>query len=451
MKKLNIVFFLLLLSVLTSCEKFLDLKPTNALLAENAVYDAKTSRALINSAYTSLKSYHISSAIILGIIPADNIFFGGSQSQNIELDNHAFTVTNSAIVSAYRSNYSLINITNWAIAEIPKVQDSNFTSGEQQKLVGEAHFIRALAYFNLVRSWGGVQLQLSPTTDLSSLDNIKRSTAEETYKQILKDLDTAENLLPADDAFTRNIAQRATIQAFRAKIRLYAGHFEQVEEDANRVIGNIKYELINPYHQFFQSPFLSRESIFELSATANNTGVSATPWLPASGTPRGSYEYRPTNEVILLLNDPTKGGDRSSLLATRGNDVYVNLYHTISPNVNPTYVLRVADIYLVRAEAKVRKSNPDLNGAIADLNAVRSRANADLFSENNTDVQQILQAIWDERRIEFAFEADRWYDLVRTEQAENVLGVQKSLWLFPIPQADVLSDENLDGNNNPGY
>lgn len=451
MKKLTIIFALVLATVFTSCEKFLDLKPTNALLADNAVYDAKTSRALINSAYTSLKSYNISSALVLGTIPADNIFFGGSQSQNIELDNHAFTVTNSAIVSAYRSNYSLINITNWAISEIPKVQDANFSSGEQQKLVGEAHFIRALAYFNLVRSWGGVQLQLNPTTDLSTLGSIKRSTAAETYGQILQDLNIAENLLPADDASTRNLAQRSTIQAFRAKIRLYAGQFDQVEEDANRVIGNSKYELVQSFNQFFQSPFLSKESIFELSATANNTGVSATPWLPASGTPRGSYEYRPTNEIILLLNDPAKGGDRSSLLGTRGNDVYVSLYHTISPNVNPAYVLRIADIYLVRAEARVRKSNPDLEGAIADLNAVRSRANADLFPENNTDVQQILQAIWDERRIEFAFEADRWYDLVRTEQAGQVLGVQDNLWLFPIPQADVLSDEDLDGNNNPGY
>src|SRR5690606_39895495 len=107
----------------SGCESFLDLKPTDALLADNAVYDAKTSRALVNAAYTNLKSYANGSAIILGVIPADNILFGGSQSQNIELDANAFTVTNSAIVAAYRANYALINVANWAIGEIPKVTD----------------------------------------------------------------------------------------------------------------------------------------------------------------------------------------------------------------------------------------------------------------------------------------------------------------------------------------
>lgn len=451
MKNINILSSLLLVFVFSSCKKFLDLKPTNALLADHAVYDAKTSRALINSAYTNLKSYNIGSALILGTIPADNIFFGGSQSQNIELDNHAFTVTNSAIVNAYRSNYSLINITNWAISEIPKVQDSNFETGEQQKLIGEAHFIRALAYFNLVRSWGGVQLQLEPTTDLGTLGSIKRSTAAETYEQILTDLNTAESLLPADNATTRNLAQKSIIQAFRAKVRLYAGQFDLIENDADVIINNSKYELVKPFNQFFEAPFLSKESIFELSATSNNTGVSATPWLPAAGQPRGSYEYRPTNEIILLLNDPLKGGDRNTLLGKRGDDIYVNLYPTVSPNINSAFLLRVADIYLIRAEAKVRKSNPDLHGAISDLNAVRSRANAELFPENSTDSQKILQAIWDERRLEFAFEGDRWYDLVRTEQAEEILGIHRNLWLFPIPQADVLSDEDLGGINNPGY
>ncbi len=436
---------------LGGCESFLDLKPTNALLADNAVYDAKTSRALVNSAYSSLKSYSIGPSIVLGVIPADNVFFGGSQSQNIELDGHAFTVTNSAIVSAYRSNYSLINVANWAISEIPKVTDDTFAAGEQNKLVGEAHFIRAYAYFNLGRSWGGVQLQLNPTTDLSSLGNIARSTQAETYQQVLSDLTTAEQLLPDDDASTRNRVQRAIVRAFRAKVSLYANQFEQAETEATAVITNTKYELVKPYNTFFQAPFLSKESVFEISATANNSGVSGSPWFPASGTPRGSYEYRPTNEIITLLNDASKGGTRNALIDTRGSDTYVNLYHTTSPNINPAYAIRIAELYLIRAEARVSKANPDYAGAITDLNAVRDRADAELFPESSTDKAAILQAIWDERRLEFAFEADRWYDLVRTEQAENELGVPANSWLFPIPQADVLADPDLGGENNPGY
>jgi hypothetical protein len=151
------------------------------------------------------------------------------------------------------------------------------------------------------------------------------------------------------------------------------------------------------------------------------------------------------------LNDPAKGGNRQSLIAVRGSDTYGNLYHTTSPNINPAYVIRIADLYLIRAEARLRKAAPDYAGAIADLNAVRSRADAGLFPESSTDRDAILQAVWDERRLEFAFEADRRYDLVRTGQAETVLGVNKNFRLFPIPQADVLADPALNGENNPGY
>lgn len=437
--------------LLVSCESFLELKPTNALLSDNAVYDAKTSRALVNSAYSSLKSYNNGSAIVLGVLPADNVFFGGSQSQNIELDNNAFTVTNSAIVSAYSSNYSIINVVNWAISEIPKVVDETFATGEQNKLVGEAFFIRAFAYFNLVRSWGGVQLQLNPTTDLSTFGDIPRSSLDNTYKQILADLATADGLLPADDNTTRNRIQHAIVKAFRSKVLLYAKQFDQAEIDATEVINNPKYALVKPYSSFFVAPFLTRESVFELSATSNNAGTSGSPWFPASGTPKGSYEYRPTNAIITLMNDATKGGSRKALLAKRGTDYYGNLYYTTSPNTNPAYVIRVADLYLIRAEARLLKTTPDYAGAISDLNAVRGRSDATLFPVGSTGKDAILQAIWDERRLEFAFEADRWYDLVRTGQAKIVLNVEPNFWLFPIPQADVLADPSLNGENNPGY
>src|SRR5690606_7409422 len=126
-------------------------------------------------------------------------------------------------------------------------------------------------------------------------------------------------------------------------------------------------------------------------------------------------------------------------------------YHTTSPNINSSYVLRLADLYLIRAEARARKVNPDITGAIADLNAVRSRANVARYPDGPVSPTVLTRAIWEERRVEFAFEADRWYDLVRTEQAENVLGVNANFWLFPIPQADVLADPDLQDDNNPGY
>lgn len=450
MKKITL-YIIFLVSVLNaSCEKFLDLKPTDSLLSENAIYDAKTSQAVLNSAYSQLKNYYRNYDLILGILPGDNVFFGGSQSQNIELDNHAFTVTNSAIVGAYQSNYTLINTTNWAISEIPKVQDLALTQVEKNKLVGEAHFIRALAFFHLVRSWGGVQLQLDPTRDLKSLGDIPRSSEEETYNQILKDLAQAESLLPADNPSTRNLVQKSIVQAFRAKIHLYAKKYNEIENDANLVLNNPKYQLTEKFEDFFKPPFLSTEAIFELSATVNNSGVSASPWLPSTGTPRGSYEFRPAQALISLLENPEIGGDRIALISKRGADYYGNLYHTISPSINPVYALRLAELYLIRAEGRVLRSNPDLQGAIADLNRIRERADIPLLALT-ANKGEILQALQDERRVELALEGDRWFNLVRTEKAEEVLGVHPNFWKFPIPQVDVLGDPALGDKNNIGY
>lgn len=442
MKKISLYTWLFLTSCLSSCEKFLDLKPTNALLSENAIYDAKTSRAVVNAAYSNLKNYYIQYDLVLGLLPGDNIFFGGSQSQNIELDNHAFTVTNSAIVGAYQANYSLINLVNWAISEIPKVEDPQLSVTEKNKLLGEAHFIRALAYFHLVRSWGGVQLQLQPTRDLNSLGDISRSTASETFNQIFKDLKHAEDFLPNDDATTRNRIQKSLVYGIRAKVNLYAGNYDQVEEDANKVIENPKYKLVTSYSDFFQEPFLSSESVFELSATTNNTGVSASPWLPSTGTPRGSYEFRPTQAFIDLINNPEVGGTRSALLGKRGEDYYGKLYHTINPSLNSIYVLRLADLYLIRAEARILAPNQNISGALGDLNLIRQRAQISPLPEFLT-AAEILDAVHHERRLEFALEGDRWYDLVRTQKAGEVLGVQPNFWLFPIPQVDVLGDPSL--------
>ncbi|KAA6310106.1 RagB/SusD family nutrient uptake outer membrane protein [termite gut metagenome] len=117
-------------------------------------------------------------------------------------------------------------------------------------------------------------------------------------------------------------------------------------------------------------------------------------------------------------------------------------------STDPAYVIRIAELYLIRAEARAKKVSADLSGAIADLNAIRQRADLAPFP-STSNVQAVILAIEEERRIEFAFEAHRWYDLVRTERVKEVLGVEKNYWLFPIPQADILSDPDIE--QNPGY
>jgi len=124
------------------------------------------------------------------------------------------------------------------------------------------------------------------------------------------------------------------------------------------------------------------------------------------------------------------------------------LYNTVGISTDPFYLIRISELYLIRAEARAQQSN--LPGALSDLNAVRNRASV----ANSTAVAQtdILQAIEDENSVEFPFEPHRWFDLVRTGRAQTVLGITNPNYLlFPLPGSDVLSDPDLGGKNNPGY
>nr|WP_255157906.1 RagB/SusD family nutrient uptake outer membrane protein [Siphonobacter sp. BAB-5385] len=104
------------------------------------------------------------------------------------------------------------------------------------------------------RAWGGVQLQLTPTTTLDGLKGIKRSTLTQTYDQVLADLTKAEELL-AEDATTRNRAQKSTARALRARVHLYRKEWAEAETYASQVIGNTKYALVKPYKTFLRRRF----------------------------------------------------------------------------------------------------------------------------------------------------------------------------------------------------
>jgi len=431
-----------------SCDDFLTLNPTGSIVADNAISDAKTARAAIIGVYSQLRAVNFggSSIHILGTMPGDNVRFGGTLTQYTQLDGNAYPTNNVVTVAVYSGLYQLINRANWIIADISKVNDPQLPQSEKDQILGEAYFARALGYFELARGWGGVQIQTSPTTDLSAITGIKRSTLAETFAQSVSDLAEAEKLLPAGSDRTR--AQQAAAQALRARVHLYARQWDDAERYATLVIDNTQYELVKPYSAFFTSPFLSRESVLEISSSANAQNTSWYGWY--SNLRKGSYEYQPTEEIIQLLSDPDIAGGRSELIETDEAGKAYNAQFRAT-GLDPIYLIRIAELYLIRAEARAKKSSPDLTGAIADLNAIRRRAEIADYA-GAQDAVSVIQAIEDERRVEFAFEPHRWYDLVRTERAGEVLDVtNRNFWIFPLPEADVLSDPDLDGQNNPGY
>lgn len=445
MKTLHLKNILLITSLLmtASCKKYLRETPNNALPTESAITDAGTARAAIIGAYDRVQGYYASSYPTLGTITTDNVVFNGTLSEYLQLDQNAVPTDNVITVAAYQGIYRAINSANSVIAYVPDVQDAQLTTAERNKILGEAYFIRALGYFDLARGWGGVQLQLKPTTDLSVLTGIKRSTLDQTYDQVLADLTQAEQLLP-EDATTRNRAQKSAARALRARLHLYRRQWALAEAYATQLISNTKYTLVKPYKNFFTVPFQTAESVLELAYSVNDRNTYWNLWYPSSAG--GQYTLKPSDALVAKLNNPAIGGSRNSLIAGTGSSIYGVLYNTTSTSADPSYLIRIAELYLIRAEARAQQGK--LTEAAADLNAVRARA--DVSASTATTQAQLLQAIEDENGVEFAFEAHRWFDLVRTERAGAVLGLtNRNYWLFPIPYSDILSDPDV--TQNPGY
>jgi hypothetical protein len=438
----NAVFLgLVLLSA--SCKKYLEERPNNALPTESSITDASTARAAIIGAYDRVQSYYASSYPTLGTITTDNVVFNGTLSEYLQLDQNAIPTDNVITVNAYQNIYRTINSANSVIAYVPEINDPLLTVAEKNKILGEAYFIRALSYFDLARGWGGVQLQLVPTTDLSVLKGIKRSTLEQTYQQVQADLIQAEQLLP-EDAITRNRAQKSAARALRARLHLYRKQWAEAENYATQVIGNTKYTLGRPYNSFFTAPFQTAESVLELAYSVNDRNTYWNLWYPSSAG--GQYTLKPSETLIAKLNNPAIGGTRRALIAGTGTTVYGVLYNTTATGTDPSYLIRIAELYLIRAEARAQQNK--LEEAAADLNAIRTRANVPVTTAATQP--ELIQAIEEENAVEFAFEAHRWFDLVRTERAGAVLGItNRNYWLFPIPYSDVQSDPDV--TQNPGY
>jgi hypothetical protein len=440
--KTTLLLSILLLSI-SSCKKFLEETPNNALPTESSITDANTARAAIIGAYDRLQEYYAANYPTLGTITTDNVVFNGTLSQYLQLDQNAIPTDNVITVAAYQGIYRAINSANSVIAYVPAVTDPTLSTAEKNRILGEAYFIRALSYFDLARGWGGVQLQLEPTNDLNSLKGVKRSTLDQTYDQVLADLIKAETLL-TEDATTRNRAQKSTVFALRARLHLYRKQWADAESYATQVINNPKFALVKPYNAFFTTPFQSTESVLELAFSPNDRNTFWNLWYPSSAG--GQYTLKPSEALIAKLNNPTIGGSRKSLIAGTGNAVYGVLYNTAGTSTDPAYLIRIAELYLIRAEARAQLNK--LTEAAADLNIIRARADVPATAADTQSA--LLQAIEDENAVEFAFEAHRWFDLTRTERATAVLGLtDRNFWLFPLPLSDVQSDPDL--TQNPGY
>ena len=449
---LNYIASLLIALILffSSCRKFLTVQPVDSVSDQVTIVDAASAQTAVRGAYRSLASdnYYGSLFQTFGYLPGDNVQWTGSQSIIQQFISHSISADNGNLESVWSGIYATINIANHVITKVPQVNDATLTTALRDQLTGEGYFIRALSYFDLARTWGGVPVTTSPTTSPTSKDSIKRSTVAQVYAQVLSDLNAADSLLPLPASPNPVRANKETVWALKARYYLYQQNWALAESYASQVIADTKnYSLLNPYPSFFQpaSAVATKESVFELSYSTTYTNGHRGYWQPPANG--GTRQWAPNDAFVALVNNPLIGGNRSALVAkTSAGLWYGNLYYR-SPATDPAYVIRIAELYLIRAEARAQQNK--LSDALTDLNAIRTRAG--LGASTAVSQSDILLAIENERRIEFALEPHRWFDLVRTGRAAAVLGVtDANKYVFPLPVIEVgLGKGNLP--QNPGY
>ncbi|WP_255501696.1 RagB/SusD family nutrient uptake outer membrane protein [Olivibacter sp. SDN3] len=420
------------------------MEPRASISGENIIVDEVSANAALNGVYSALRDYYSVDFQSIAYLSGDNIQWTGSQSQVQEFINHRVNAENPTVSSSWNGIYVAINRANQVIYDVSVLADDVISENVKNRIAGEAYFIRALAYFDLARTWGGVPLITTPTQSVEDNSGIPRSTQAETYAQALADLEIAETLLPENT--NRFQATRKTAWALKARYYLYNQDWQQTIDYASRLIDDrANYELLEPYYAFFAEGVTgTRESVFEIFYNANELNPHRGQWQPQQNG--GTRQWAPNDTFASLLNDPLTGGTRSALVARDNqNRWYGNLYYR-SPATDPTYVIRIAELYLIRAEAYAGLGQ--LENALTDLNAIRHRAN--LADSEAATANEILLAIENERRLEFGLEAHRWFDLVRTGRAAAVLGVTDSdRYLMPIPAEQLLTDQALE--QNPGY
>jgi hypothetical protein len=426
-----------------ACDSPLEIEPINEVEESEAIIDAGSARAALAGLYDALQSgsYYGGNYLFFTELPSDNASHVGTFTTFADLDQHVTTADNSTIEGIWDAIYDGIGRANTLIEKVDGVSD--LEQAEKDDMIGQAHFMRALHYHNLVRIWGGVPIRTEPPPSIAELSNTTRASVAEVYTQILADLTQAAQLMDGDDR-TRK-ASVGAVDALRSRVELYRGNYPAAEAAANATLAH-GYELAEQFSDLFSPTGNDTpEDIFRTSFTAtefNNVG-----FYYLSKSIGGRWELAPTSSLQAAFETGDARGAWSIAIDSRRR-VYGSKFPTAVGDED-LHVIRLAEVLLNKAEAQARQNK--LAEAVATYNLLRARAHVreHVLGSDVTTQTQVLEAIWAERRRELAFEGDRWPDLVRTGRAAALLNIPTFRMLFPSPQNEIDVAPLLV--QNPGY
>jgi len=480
MKKIFIFGLFAILMIASSCRKQLELEP-HKIYYENFYQSAEDALSAVNAVYDVLghvNMYNSSLWLIQDIASDDCNARATLNDPNLkEFQSYSIGSTNNYLAGIWQASYLGISRANIVLDKVPAIDMDTVL---QTRILGEAYFLRALFYFNMVRLYGDVPLVLKPTSANLTEEELfpARTARDKVYEQITEDLNMAAEMLPASygQNSDKGRATRGAVLGVLSKVYLTQKEWSDARTVAQIVLESGTYSLWPDYTDNFKEAKVNGiESVFEVQfyskITTENSRIviSGLPSLPAV-FPAGVAIMLPTDD---LLDDFEEGDYRKVATFFNAYWNYTFDFHIWKHWDQDAYepdetgqsganfqLMRYAEVLLIFAESENEINGP--TGAAYDaINQVRERArngNPDVLPDlQGLSQDQFREAVLKERRHEFVNEGQRWYDLVRTgnliEFVKRAKGTQANPqphnYIFPVPQREI--DLNSKLTQNPGY
>lgn len=459
---------------LTACDQTIDKDPEQSIPISQVFEDSTAASRALTGVYDGIQANGIYGGfpVMAADFTADVANFSGSFTTWQQAQNFNLSSTHGPTLNIWADHYDVINRANLIIDNVPNIE--GISQAGIDDFVGQAKFVRALSYFNLVRWFGqpyqpgasndqpGVILQTEGVRSTDPEFNKPRASVGEIYSQIRSDLEDAVSRLDVEGSRTR--AGKAVANALLAKVSLYQGRYDEAATRAETVIGQPPFALsgspLTPYANESSSEIVFAVSYSSTDNTGTNDFMSSF-YLPGDLGGRGDI-----NPLGQFLSDAEDGDIRAGIGSVSSSEVNGDsLLYAFSGNVwtnkwtqnsfgDDMPVLRVSEMYLIRAEGLARGSGSAAD-ARAAVNAVRNRAGLSDVSSSLSG-QDLIDEIIRQRRYELAFEADRRHDLQRLgrtiSSGTQVLQPGDSQRILPIPNRAVQVNDALDqSSQNPGY
>lgn len=458
MKRFNRLFLPLLLGAfMWSCTDTMELEPQASISDDIALSTPGNVQTALVGGYAALgddNAYGGSYIFVTEIFaaPATELFFNGTFLEPREINAKQILATNPYISGYWSNSYNIINRANNILGALDVFGSD---TGTRNRVEAEARFLRGTSYFNLVQVFGkafndgspasnpGVPLVLTPTRTVDESLQVPRATVAEVYAQVVSDLTAARDALPASNGF---FANTYVASAMLARVHLAMGNYAQAATEANRVIASGRYDLFDDITENYVRIENGSETIFAVQNTAttfnNDMAVFYAP------TPYGRADVQVLDSHLQRYQ---AGDQRATLFIQTGRGRMTTKYHSDNSAVDPRRtnitVLRLAEMYLTRAEANQRTGGTVGDTPLNDVNRIRARV--DLAPLTAVTLDDILR----ERRNELIFEGVLHMDLKRLQI--NTTGLTTTIpWnanamVFPIPDREMIVNAQL--TQNPGY